>query len=66
MNVHMTKPTVKLLGEDGNAFSIIAHTRRALLEAGRPEQASQFSAEAFGSKSYDALLQLVVAYCDVV
>lgn len=28
------KPTVKLIGEDGNAFSIMGHVKKALKRAG--------------------------------
>lgn len=58
------KPTVKLVGEDGNAFSILARVRRALLDAGMPEEAKAFMKEAT-SGNYDHLLATTCKYVNV-
>lgn len=58
------KPTVKLVGEDGNAFSILARVRRALIDAKMPEEASAFMKEAT-SGNYDHLLATVCKYVNV-
>ncbi len=61
----MDKPTVKLIGEDGNVFNVIGRTSTALKRAGQLEQAREFQAKAFEAKSYDAVLCLVMEYCRV-
>ena len=58
------KPRVRLVGTDGNVFSIIGLVRRALKDAGEDERASEFVARAFASKSYDAVLALVFDYVE--
>lgn len=56
--------TVKLTGEDGNAFAIIGAVSKALRRGGQPEAAAEFQAEAM-SGDYDHLLQTAMAYVDV-
>lgn len=58
----MSKPTVKLIGQDGNVFGIIAKCCRALKATGQDEE---FRAKAFGAGSYDEVLQLAMNYCEV-
>ena len=55
---------VKLVGKDGNAFSILGHVSAALKKAGHVAEAKAFMAEAT-SGDYDHLLQTVVKYVDV-
>ena len=56
---------VKLVGEDGNAFAIIAAVNRALRrEVGR-EAAAEFMHEAMRRESYDALLRFVMETVEV-
>lgn len=50
--------TVRLVGEDGNAFSVIGRVSRALKRAGYPEAAAEFQAQAFDCRDYDELLRL--------
>lgn len=59
-----SKPKVKLIGEDGNAFSIIARVSRALKQNGQYESAKDFTTKAM-SGSYDELLCLVDEYCEI-
>ena len=59
------KPTVKLVGQDGNVFNLIGLASRALKKAGQPGAAKEFTDKAFASGSYDAVLQLIMEYCDV-
>lgn len=61
----MTKPTVKLIGQDGNVFGIIGAVSKALKRAGQPDQAKEFTEAAFASDSYDAVLRLVMEYAEV-
>lgn len=60
----MTKPTVKLSGIDGNAFSIIAKVCAALKRAGLHDQIEEFTKEATAG-DYDHLLQTVGKYINV-
>jgi len=60
----MNKPTVKLIGRDGNAFSIMATVREALLKAGLDDQAEQYIEEATAG-DYDPLLQVTMKYVNV-
>ncbi len=59
------QPIVKLLGKDGNVFSIIARVRKALQAVGQHEQAAEYVRKAMSSGSYDAVLQLTMQYVDV-
>jgi len=57
--------TVELVGEDGNAFSIIGAVRRALRRANVPhEEVSKFQDEAM-SGDYDHLLQTAMRWVNV-
>jgi hypothetical protein len=62
MNSRPAKPRCKLVGEDGNVFSIIGRVRQALTEAGQEDRAREFVEKAFRSSSYDAVLQLCLEY----
>lgn len=61
----MTKPTVKLIGTDGNVFAIIGNVSTALKREGLREQAAEFQKRAFSSASYDEVLCLVSEYVDI-
>ena len=63
-NMEKKKPTVKLLGEDGNAFAILGRVNRALNSAGLSEEAKAFMKEAT-SGNYDHLLATVCKYVNV-
>ena len=53
---------VQLTGEDGNAFSILGRTQRAMKEANIPsKEISAYMAEAM-SGDYDHLLQTTMQY----
>lgn len=59
------KPTVKLLGEDGNAFIIMGIVTKALRHAGAsPKHIEKYKKEAM-SGDYDNLLQVTMTYVDV-
>jgi hypothetical protein len=62
------KPVVRLIGGDGNVFSIIGTVKRALanydFEHGT-DLATEFVARAFAAGSYDEVLRLTLEYCDV-
>ncbi len=58
----MNKPTVKLVGEDGNVFAIIGRCARALRPSGKDEE---FRQKAMAASSYDEVLALALEYCEV-
>ncbi len=55
------KVVVKLVGEDGNAFSILGRVRRALRRAGMPEKAEEYLARAT-TGDYHHLLAVTLEY----
>lgn len=60
-----SKPTVKLIGQDGNAFSIMGRVKQALIRAGADkEYIDQYLSEAT-SGDYDHLLAVSMEYVDV-
>ena len=58
------RPRVRMVGEDGNVFSIFGRVRRAFREIGRLDLYEEFHAEAIKG-DYDQVLGLVMRYCDV-
>jgi hypothetical protein len=59
------KPAVKLVGKDGNVFTIIGLVRNGLRAAGLQSQAQEFVTRAFASSSYDEVLRLAMEYVEV-
>ena len=59
------KPVVQLIGTDGNVFAVITKVRKALIEAGLRDEARTFVDAAFAARSYDEVLRLALAYCEV-
>lgn len=60
-----TNVTVKLIGEDGNAFNIIGKVTKALRKAGySPEFIADYHEEAM-SGDYDNLLRVTMMYVNV-
>ena len=60
-----TKPTVKLTGKDGNAFSIMGRVKKALRQAGADQEyIDRYLGEAT-SGDYDYLLSVSMKYVDV-
>jgi len=60
----MTKPKLKLVGEDGNAFAILARAKKALRGAGREDEIQDFVHEAT-SGDYRHLLSVVMEWFEV-
>lgn len=58
-----TKVKVKLVGEDGNAFSIIGRVLKALKRSDQPEAAAEYLERA-RSGDYDNLLRVTLEYID--
>lgn len=61
----LNKPKVKLVGTDGNAFSILARVRSALRKAGYLEEYVDKFTEEARSGDYNHLLQVCCEYVDV-
>lgn len=60
------RPRVKLVGEDGNAFAIIARCRAAARAVGWTEgEVKLFTTRATSTQSYDELLGLVMDLFEV-
>ncbi len=58
-----TNVRVKLVGEDGNCFAILARVKRALIKAGHKELAEQYIKEAT-SGDYNHLLAVTMEYVE--
>ena len=56
--------TVKLVGEDGNAFAIIGKVKKALKKAGYNDEVESFMKEAM-SGDYNNLLRVAMEYVEV-
>jgi hypothetical protein len=61
MNPKHPEINVPMVGEDGNAFSILGRVKRIMRRAGIEDQWDQFYAEAT-SGDYDQLLRTVMAW----
>ena len=61
----MSKPTCKLIGEDGNIFNVIGLVSRSLKKAGMKDKSEEFTKKAFASHSYDEVLALATKYVKV-
>lgn len=60
------KPEVKLLGEDGNAYFILARVSRELKKAGyTPEEIKEYDRQAT-SGDYDNLLRVTMEWVEIV
>jgi hypothetical protein len=66
MSSRPPKPVCKLIGTDGNVFSIIGRVRKALRESGQEGRAREFVERAYRSGSYEEVLQLCMEYVEVV
>ena len=60
-----TKPTVKLIGEDGNAFAIMGRVRSALRKAGYSKEEIDKYHEEATSGSYEHLLSVTTEWVNV-
>jgi len=61
----MEKPTVKLIGEDGNAFAIMGTVAKALKKAGFSEEHIAKYYEESSSGDYDNLIRVAMKYANV-
>ena len=65
MKEPLTKPTVKLIGQDGNAFSIMGRVKNALMQAGADKEHVDKYLNAATSGDYDHLLVVSMEYVNV-
>lgn len=61
----MEKPTVKLIGENGNIFNLLSIAARELKLNGQRENADKLKKEIFNCSSYNEALQTIMKYCEV-
>ena len=61
----MEKPTVKLIGEDGNAFAIMGTVAKALKKAGFSQEHIAKYYEESSSGDYDNLIRVAMKYAHV-
>ena len=61
----LTKPTVKLTGEDGNAFSIMGLVKKALRRAGADKEYIDKYLNVATSGDYDHLLVVSMEFVNV-
>ena len=59
-----TDVTVRLTGEDGNAFAVLGTVKNALQRAGYRKEAEEYFEEAT-SGDYDNLLRVTMQYVNV-
>ena len=59
------RPHVKLAGEDGNAFAILARVREAMREVGWTRAEIAESMDSMTSSDYDHLLVVACELCKV-
>jgi hypothetical protein len=65
MKQQTEKPTVTLIGEDGNIFNLVGIASKALKKAGQPDKASEMATKVFNSGSYDEALNIIGQYCEI-
>lgn len=62
----MNKPTVQLVGQDGNIFNLIGIASKELRKAGQQEQADEMVNKiTTEARSYDEALQIIMQYVEV-
>ena len=58
------KPKCKLVGKDGNVFSVISNVSQALRKANQLDRIKEWETKAFECGSYDEVLRLLTGYVD--
>jgi hypothetical protein len=61
----LTKPTVKLIGQDGNAFSIMGRVKKALMQAGADKEYVERYLQKATVGDYSYLLDVSMEYVNV-
>jgi len=65
MEAPLTKPTVKLIGQYGNAFAVMGNIKRALKSAGADKDYIDAYLKEATSGDYDHLLTVSMKYVDI-
>ena len=65
MKAPAEKPTVKLVGKDGNAFAIMGRVKNALKKAGADEEYIKKYLDESMAGDYDNLLATAMKYAEV-
>lgn len=60
----MSKPTAKVIGEDGNVFVTLGICTSALKKVGQHKEAKEMADKVFSCGSYDEALFIMMEYCD--
>ncbi len=60
-----TKPTVELIGQDGNSFSVMGRVKKALKQSGADKEYIDKYLNAATSGDYDNLLVVSMEYVNV-
>jgi hypothetical protein len=63
--ISMSKPVCKLVGTDGNVFSLVGKVSAVLRKAGQRQQAKEMQEKILACGSYDQALQILMEYVDV-
>lgn len=61
---HIEKPKLKLLGHNGNVFSILGDASRLLKQNGQPEAANEMFDRVTSSQSYEQALAIISEYVE--
>lgn len=59
------KPVVKLIGENGNIFSLMSITSKALKKAGQKQEAEKMKGRISNARDYDEALSIIQEYVQV-
>ena len=62
----MNKPECKLIGANGNIFSLLAIASRTLTRAGLRDEDQEMRDKVLASKSYDEALCIIGDYVEIV
>lgn len=60
----MSKPVVKLIGENGNIFNLIGLAGRALKSSGQADKAIEMRSRVMKCGSYDEAIQTILEYVE--
>ncbi len=58
------KPSVTLIGEDGNIFALLGAASRALKDAGQRAEAREMQTRVLSAGSYDNAIVIILTYVD--
>ena len=61
----MTKPTVKLIGKDGNIFNLMGIASRALRKSGQEKQITEMTERIQNCSNYSEALMTIAEYCEI-